>query len=333
MGDSFIQALVDHGVLLIVNGASFLGVLLLLSVFIMVIIVIERQVLGAIQDRIGPNRVGPFGYLQGLADGMKLFFKETIIPSQVDRPLFLLAPVVVFVSAVLGFAVLPFAKTIIFVDLHIGFLYLLSLSSVGAMGLLIAGWASNNKYSLLGALRLVAKNIAYEIPLVLSTFGVVLLAGSMNLREIVEAQSTVWYIVIQPLAFVIFFICALAEVNRAPFDLVEAESEIIAGALTEYSSFSYALFFFAEYVNMIVTSLLGSVLFLGGWYGPFVSGIWWIAIKAFILLLVMIWIRGTLYRIRIDQLLELCWKKLLPLAFLNLALTAIGVTFFLNFWK
>ncbi|MBI4231799.1 NADH-quinone oxidoreductase subunit NuoH [Candidatus Peregrinibacteria bacterium] len=306
---------------------TIVGILLVcLSVMVMFLVWLERRLLAFIQDRQGPNRVGPQGILQSVADGIKLFLKESIIPTKADKPLFFLAPILVFVPAVMSFAVFPINQDLSAVNLNVGLLYLFSLSSVIAMGILLAGWSSNNKYSLLGALRLVAKNISYEIPLVLSTLGVVMITGSLNLGTIVSAQSQLWFILLQPLGFLIYFISAIAEVNRSPFDVVEAESELIGGFHTEYSGFMFALFFFAEYLNTVVISLIASTLFLGGPTGPFLPGIIWLIIKTYGFIILMMWIRGTLVRFRIDQLLGFCWKRLVPLALLNLVITALGIT-------
>lgn len=310
--------------------AIVIVLLLSLSVMVMFLVWFERRLLAFIQDRQGPNRVGPQGILQSLADGIKLFFKESIIPAKADRPLFFLAPVLVFVPAAMSFAVFPVNKDLSAINLNVGLLYLFSLSSVGAMGILLAGWSSNNKYSLLGALRLVAKNISYEIPLVLSTLGVVMITGSLNLLTIISGQTNLWFIFLQPIGFLIYLISAIAEINRSPFDLVEAESELIGGFHTEYSGFMFALFFFAEYVNTVVISIIASILFLGGPQGPLLPGIVWLIIKAYGFIVIIMWIRGTLVRFRIDQLLHFCWKRLVPLALLNLAFTALGITIWQN---
>ncbi|MEI6222083.1 MAG: NADH-quinone oxidoreductase subunit NuoH [bacterium] len=309
------------------------GLLITLSVSVMFILLMERRVVAFMQDRLGPNRVGYEGLLQSVADGFKLMLKETIIPAHVDKLLFFLAPFLVFVPAAMAFAVFPLSKKLVAVDLNVGLLYLLSLSSIVAMGILLAGWSSNNKFSLLAVIRLVAKNISYEIPLVLSTAGVVMITGSLKLSAIIDAQSHVWFVLLQPVAFVIYFICALAEVNRAPFDLVEAESELVGGFHTEYSGFTFALFYLAEYVNMIVVSLLASVVFLGGWQGSVLPGFIWLFGKAFFFLFVMIWIRATLYRFRIDQLLSFCWKWLIPICLVNIALTGVGITVWQSYFR
>lgn len=312
---------------------SVVGILLgLLSVSVMAIMLLERRLLAFMQDRLGPNRVGYQGILQSFADGFKLLFKEPIIPTQADTLLYLLAPVLVFVPTAMTFAVFPLDRALVALDLHLGVLYLFSLASVVTMGILVAGWASNNHFSLYGTLRLVAKNISYEIPLVLSTFGVIMLSGSLRLQSIIEAQHDVWFVFLQPVAFVIYFICALAEVNRSPFDLVEAESELVGGFHTEYSGFPFAMFFLAEYINMVVIAVLASVLFLGGWQGWLLPGWFWLLLKSAGFLFVMIWIRTTLMRFRIDQLLALCWKWLIPLALGNIVITVVvlGIWGFFN---
>lgn len=306
-------------------------------------VLLERKLVGRLQARIGPNRVGPFGLLQPAADAIKLFFKETFIPREADKVLFLVAPGISLVAALLTIAVLPFGDTVtVFgrevrlsvTDLNIGVLYVLAVSSLGVYGIVLAGWSSNNKYSLLGGLRSSAQMISYELALGLSLVGVLMLAGSANLREIANAQTAVPFLILQPLAFVIYMIAAFAETNRAPFDLPEAETELVAGYHTEYSGMRFATFFLAEYANMITVSVLASVLFLGGWHGPlpFVPGPVWLALKAFVILFCFIWVRATLPRIRYDRLMQLGWKGLLPLALLNIFITGLGIELAARGW-
>ncbi len=301
----------------------------------------ERRLVGRVQVRYGPNRVGPGGLLQPLADGVKLAFKQAITPRGVDKPLYLLAPVISVVTAVAAFAVIPvgpsrniFGHRIDFwlADFNIGLLYVLAMSSLGAYGIVLAGYASNNKYSLLGGLRAAAQLISYELALGLSLIGVLMLTGSLSLTDIVDHQAGTWFgfiprwlIVVQPLAFVIYLISAIAETNRAPFDLVEAEQELVGGYHTEYTGLRFALFFMAEYINMVTVSALAATLFLGGWRGPFIGGPWWLLLKIALILTFYVLLRATLPRLRYDQLMRLGWRVLLPLALLNIALTAIGV--------
>ncbi|HKY84263.1 MAG TPA: NADH-quinone oxidoreductase subunit NuoH [Anaerolineales bacterium] len=301
---------------------------------------LERRVLARIQVRIGPNRAGPFGLLQPVADGIKLFFKEELIPAQADRLIFILAPVVTLVPALIILAVVPlgppiqlFGQTItlgLAPDVNIGVLYLMAVSSISVYGIVLAGWSSNNKYSLMGALRSSAQMISYELALGLAFIGPILIAGSMSLQDIVEGQAARWYVVYQPIGFIVFVVAAIAEVNRAPFDMPEAEQELTAGYHSEYSGMKFALLFMAEYDKMIAVSAIAATLFLGGYGGPGVDqvpllGPVWLAVKVIALLLLMIWLRATLPRFRYDRLMAFGWKILLPLALLSVALTAVGV--------
>jgi NADH-quinone oxidoreductase subunit H len=295
----------------------------------------ERKLVGRFQARYGPNRVGPLGYLQPLADVVKLVFKEDFVPRGANRIVFQLAPVISVFAAVAALAVIPFGDpislfgrdiTLVGADLDIGVLYLFALSGIGFYGLILGGWASGNKYSLLGAARTAAQLVSYEVALGLSIIGVVMLSGSLSLVDIVDAQrDSVWYVLFQPLGFLVFLVAAVAETNRPPFDLPEAESELVGGYHTEYGGMKFAMFFLAEYVNMIVISALGATLFLGGFGGPFLWGPIWLALKIAALLFLFIWLRATLPRLRYDQLMQLGWKVLLPLATANLAITAVIV--------
>jgi NADH-quinone oxidoreductase subunit H len=295
----------------------------------------ERKLLGRFQARYGPNRAGPIGYLQPLADVVKLIFKEDFVPRGANRILFQVAPLISVFAAVAAVAVIPFGGVHTFwghhvafvgTDINIGVLYLFALSGIGFYGLILGGWASGNKYSLLGSARTAAQLVSYEVAMGLSIIGVVMMAQSLSLVDIVHAQQdTVWYILFQPLGFVIFLIAAVAETNRAPFDMAEAESELVAGYHTEYGGLKFAMFFLAEYINMIIVSALGATLFLGGFSGPFLPGVIWLAIKVAALLFLFIWLRATLPRLRYDRLMKLGWKVLLPLATLNLVVTAIVV--------
>ena len=287
-------------------------------------IYVERKVIAHVQMRLGPMRVGWHGLLQPIADGLKLFLKEDIIPDKSDRIVFVLAPVMVLVPALVVYAVLPFSATFYITQINIGLFFILAISSLGVFGIVMAGWASNSKYSLLGALRSAAQMLSYEIFLGFSVIGPLMLAGSMNLQEIVHAQSDVWFVFYQPIAFIVFFIAAMAETNRAPFDLPEAETELVAGFHTEYSGMKFAFFFLAEYANMFVVSTVGIVLFFGGWEGPdFIPlpGFVWYMLKLSVFMFVFIWLRATLPRYRYDQLMRVGWKFMFPLVMLNIFLT------------
>ncbi|WP_191085487.1 NADH-quinone oxidoreductase subunit NuoH [Roseococcus microcysteis] len=289
----------------------------------------ERKVLAAMQMRRGPNVVGPFGLLQPFADAIKMLMKETIIPSGASRLLFLAAPILTFVLAMIAWAVIPVADGWAIADINVGILYLFAISSLGVYGVIIAGWASNSKYAFLGALRSAAQMVSYEVSIGFVIVTVLLCVGSLNLTEIVRAQATVWFVIPLFPMFVIFFISALAETNRAPFDLPEGESELVAGFFVEYSSMSFALFFLGEYANMILMSALATILFLGGWLPPldiapfnWVPGPIWFALKVAACLFVFIWARATFPRYRYDQLMRLGWKVFLPFSLLWLVLTA-----------
>jgi len=291
---------------------------------VMAFIYFERRGIGRFQIRLGPNRTGPLGLLQPVADAIKVLLKEDIIPAKGDKLIFWLAPVVTFVPVLMIFAVVPFQNGALLADLNIGILYVVAISSVVAVGVFMAGWSSSNKYSLLGAMRDVAQLVSYEIPLMLSIVGVVLIAGSLSMTKIVEAQS-IPFILLQPLGFLIFFLAALAEINRTPFDLLEADSEIIAGYNVEYSGMKFAMFFLAEYCEALVLAAIATTLFLGGWKGPVLPPFLWFLIKIFAVFFLIIWIRSTIPRLRIDQVMGFAWKFLMPLALINLLITGIQV--------
>ncbi|MCW5852741.1 MAG: NADH-quinone oxidoreductase subunit NuoH [Anaerolineae bacterium] len=294
---------------------------------------IERKVIGRLQDRIGANRAGPFGLLQPLADMVKILTKEDITPTAASRVIYNLGPLLVVPPALLVFAVLPFGAGVSGSDLNIGLLYIFAVASTSTLGILIAGWGSNNKYSLLGAMRAVAQMVSYEVPQALSIIGIVMLSGSLSLQQIVQRQSEIgWFVLLQPLAFVIFLIAAMAEVNRTPFDLPEAESEIIAGHHTEYSGLKFGMFYLAEYINVFFISALAATLFLGGYQIPFVPannpvhtilGPFVLIGKTFAFVFLTIWLRGTLPRVRVDHLMGFAWKALVPLCLLNIFMTAV----------
>lgn len=288
----------------------------------------ERKTIGHMQSRLGPMRVGWHGLLQPIADGIKLFFKEDIIPSAADKPLFYIAPIIGLIAALASFAVIPFWDSFVIADINIGILLILALSSVGVYSIVLAGWASNSKYSFLGGMRSAAQVISYEIALGLSIVGVMMKAGSANLVEIVEAQAGNPFIFSQILAFFVFTVSAIAETNRTPFDLPEAESELVAGYATEYSGMRYGLFFMAEYAGMFLMASLATVCFLGGWHGPdfwilsYIPDVFWFLIKVYAFIFFYFWIRATIPRYRYDQLMSLGWKLFIPLALANIVLTA-----------
>ncbi|MBI4283934.1 MAG: NADH-quinone oxidoreductase subunit NuoH [Chloroflexi bacterium] len=285
---------------------------------------IERRGMARMQARLGPNRIGPFGLLQAVADAIKVLLKEDIIPTNADKVVHWLAPVVAFAPVLMIFAVVPFQNGALLADLNVGILYVVAISSVTALGVFMAGWGSSNKYSMLGAMRQVAATVSYEIPMVLAVAGVVLLAGSLSLNEIVQKQ-TIPFILLQPLGFLLFFLAACAEINRSPFDLLEADSELVAGFHTEYSGMKFAMFYLVEYAEALVVATIITTIFLGGWRGPILPPWLWFLIKIMAVFFFMVWTRTTLPRVRIDQLMALAWKLLLPLALLNLIITAIEV--------
>jgi len=306
-----------------------IGVLLLVIAYL---IWIERKVMAHMQVRLGPMRVGWHGLLQPIADGLKLILKEDIIPANASKILFVLSPAIAMVPALLAIAVIPFGDTIIIMgvsidmvitDVNIGILFILAVSSVGVYGILLAGWSSNNKYSLLGGLRSSAQMISYELSMGLSLIGVIMMTESLSLVDTVNAQANLWFVVLQPVAFVVYAISAIAETNRCPFDLPEAETELVSGFHTEYSSMKFALFFMAEYANIITVSAVGVTFFLGGWRGPFLPPVVWFLIKMAMCIFFFVWLRSTFPRFRIDQLMKFAWKVLLPVAVVNVLITGI----------
>lgn len=297
--------------------------LMVLVVAVMMMVWAERRVAGFMQSRYGPNRVGPFGLLQMVADVVKLLTKEDIVPARGDKVLFYAAPVLAVAASIAAYAVIPFGRGMVYADLNIGILYIVSISSLGVLAILLAGWSSNNKYSVLGAIRGAAQMISYEIPVVLSIIGVVMITGSLSMSAIVNAQSGwLWNVVLQPLGFIVYFIASLAEVNRQPFDLVEADSELVAGYHIEYSGMRFALFFLAEYLNALAVSAIAVTLFFGGWQGPVLPPYIWFALKVGVVFFVLMWVKMTLPRLRVDQVLRFAWTWLIPLSLFNLFATA-----------
>ncbi len=309
--------------------AETLAIMVPLLVSVAYMTYAERKILAAMQLRVGPNVVGPFGLMQPFADALKMLMKETVVPTGANRALFLLAPVLTFVLAMIAWAVIPMGDGWAIADINVGVLYLFAISSLGVYGIIIAGWASNSKYAFLGALRSAAQMVSYEVSMGLVIVCVLLCVGSLNLNDIVRAQRHVWFCIPLLPMFVVFFISALAETNRAPFDLAEGESEIVAGFMVEYSSMSYGLFFLGEYANMFLMSAMTSILFMGGWQAPFgvapftwVPGTVWFLLKIAFVMFMFVWVRATFPRFRYDQLMRLGWKVFLPLSLFWLVLTA-----------
>jgi len=314
-------------ILLLIKLALVLAVLLGMAA---ALVLVERKLLGRFQIRYGPNRVGPFGLLQPVADGIKMLLKEDIVPASADRVIFMLAPAAVAMTSLLIFAVVPFAEDLtvrgrripmVIADLNVGLLFVLAMSSISIYGIALGGWASNSKYSLLGGIRGAAQLISYELSMGLSLVPIVMVSRSFSLVDIVNAQANYPFILVQPVAFLIFLVCSMAEANRLPFDLPEAENELIAGYHMEYSGMRFALYFVGEYVNMVVIGSLLAVFFLGGWRGPFLPPIVWFLLKVMIVPFFLIWSRASLPRFRYDQLMHLGWKVLLPLSLLNIVVT------------
>lgn len=313
------------------------------------LVLVERKVIGYMQIRIGPNRVGPFGLLQPVADGLKLFLKEIISPSAATTGLFFLAPIMVLIPALAAWAVVPFYPGFVVADINMGLLYVMAITSMGVYGVIIAGWASNSKYALLGAMRAAAQVVSYELAMGFALIGVMMVSGSLNMTEIVQQQAhgmgggsvLSWNLIPLLPLFVIYFISGIAETNRAPFDIVEGESEIVAGHMIEYSGMAFALFFLAEYANMILISAMASVMFLGGWLSPFpaswpvlgVAGVWWWFIKVAFLLFCFLWFRATFPRYRYDQLMRLGWKIFIPVTLVWIVLIAAWMQTPFSLWQ
>ena len=304
-------------------------------------VLLERKVIAWVQVRLGPMRVGPYGSLQPIADAIKLILKEDITPTRADKWVFTAAPIIVMVPALITFAVIPFGPNLQITDVNVGLLYIVSVASLGVYGIILGGWASNSKFPLLASLRASAQLISYEVAVTMTLVSLIMTAGTLSMVKIVEAQynANLWFIFVQPVAFVLFFIGGLAETNRAPFDMAEAEQELTGGFHTEYSGMRFALFFLAEYANMIVVSAVATTLFLGGWLAPFPNVGWlnfldfipgwiWFLLKTFVFLYVFLWVRATLPRYRYDQLMRLGWKVLIPVAIANVIVTGIAKVLF-----
>lgn len=323
---SLLNDLIFQGAIII---AQILAVLMPVLISVAFLVYAERKVLALIQLRRGPNVVGPFGIFQSFADALKLLTKENIVPANSNKVVFLLAPIITMVLSLAGWAVIPFAPNWVIADINVGIMYLFAVSSLGVYGIIMAGWASNSQYPFLGALRSAAQMVSYEVSIGFVIITVLLCVGSLNLSKIVEAQQTVWFAIPLLPMFVIFFISALAETNRLPFDLPEDESTLVAGFFTEYSSASFVLFFLGEYASMILMSSMTVILFMGGWLPPFdifplnvIPGVIWFTLKVIFILFLFIWVRGTFPRYRYDQLMRLGWKIFLPISLLWVVLTA-----------
>ncbi len=306
---------------------AIVGVLIII-IFVLTIVIVfiwwERRLISRFQIRLGPNRCGPEGIFQPIATAVKILLKEDIVPEKADKLIHFIAPIIVFIPILLIFAVIPFGEGAILVDLNVGIIYVIAISSISVIGIFMAAWASGNKYSYISGMRSIAQMVSYEIPVVLSLVGVALVAGSFSMLKIVEAQS-IPFILLQPLGFLIFFLGSLAEMNRSPFDLLEADSEIVAGYHIEYSGMKFAMFYLGEYGVALAYSCIITTLFLGGWQGPLLPPIVWILIKVMLVFSAIVWIRSTLPRFRVDQLMAFAWKAMLPMAVINLVIIAVEV--------
>jgi NADH-quinone oxidoreductase subunit H len=331
--DGFLRRyLPGDAVTIIMSLITIVLLLLLLAFVFLVLTYLERKIVARIQDRWGPNRAGPWGILQPVADMIKMFTKEDIVPDRADKVVHLLAPILVAALPLIAFSVIPFGRGMSAVDLDIGILFVIAVTSPAAIGILMAGWGSDNKYSLLGGMRAVAQLVSYEVPMALSIMVVVMLAGSLSMQKIIEAQAGPgnvglgWYIFavpVGPIAFLTYFVAAVAETNRAPFDIPEAESEIVAGYHTEYTGMKFGLFQMGEYVTTFAQCCIITILFLGGWQGPLLPSYIWFGIKVSALIFVFMWMRGTLPRLRVDELMAFAWKTLIPITLVNILLTGI----------
>ena len=299
--------------------------LAILSVVVLSLTWVERKALARIQQRIGPMRVGPYGLLQPIADGLKLVIKEDIMPAWVDKPVYWIAPLAVFVPSFAVWVAIPFSSDLVLRDMDLGLLYILAMSVLSIIGLIMAGWGSANKYGIIGGLRSAAQLISYEIPLIVIAITIGMLAGTLNLTSIATGQGNIWYVLLQPLALVIFLLAGLAEVGRSPFDIFQAESELVGGPFIEYSGAHWSIFFLGEYINTFLVAALITIFFLGGWSGPLLPELVWFFIKCYGVIIVMFWIRGTLPRLRIDQLMAFGWQALVPLSFLNFIMVSFAL--------
>jgi NADH-quinone oxidoreductase subunit H len=322
-------SLIDVGWML----ASLLALFVGLSIVVLSLTWLERKTLGRLQRRLGPTRTGPMGLMQPIADALKLVIKEDILPSASDKAIFWVAPVIVVVPAFMIWVTIPASQSLVIKNLELGLFYITAFAVMGILGLVLAGWGSANKYGVLGGLRSAAQLISYEIPVIMVVVAVGMLAQSLDLRVIVASQNPVLYVAVLPLGLVIFFIAGLAEVGRTPFDIYHAESEVVGGPFVEYSGAHWAVFFLAEYINTFAIAALAALLFLGGWLGPFLPGVVWFLLKVYALVLVIFWIRGTLPRLRIDQLMTFAWKVMVPLAFYTIVITAIYLFYDWPFWS
>ena len=302
-----------------------LWLLTILSVVVLSLTWVERKTLARIQQRIGPMRVGPYGLLQPIADGLKLLIKEDIMPAWVDRPVYWIAPLAVFVPSFAVWVAIPFSSDLVLRDMDLGLLYILAMSVLSIIGLIMAGWGSANKYGIIGGLRSAAQLISYEIPLIVIAITIAMLAGTLNLTAIATGQGNTWYVLLQPLALIIFLLAGLAEVGRSPFDIFQAESELVGGPFIEYSGAHWSIFFLAEYINTFLVAALITIFFLGGWSGPLLPEVAWFLIKCYSVIIVMFWLRGTLPRLRIDQLMAFGWQALVPLSFLNFLMVSFAL--------
>ncbi|MFH1825240.1 MAG: NADH-quinone oxidoreductase subunit NuoH [Candidatus Firestonebacteria bacterium] len=306
----------------------FFGIVLLgfISITVLFLIWMERKVSAHMQSRLGPMETGGWhGWAQTIADMIKILLKEDIIPEKADKWVHRIAPIVMFVPALMGFLVIPFEKNLIGQDLNVGVLIIFAFSGLAVLSIIMGGWASNNKYSLLGGIRSAAQMVSYEIPLLLSVLGVIMITGSLKMTDIVSAQSKIWFCFTQPLGFIIYIISATAEVNRTPFDIPEAESELVTGYNTEYSGLKYGFFMLSEFTNMFIVSAVATTVFLGGWKGVILPPVVWFLLKTYLIVFLLMWFRWTFPRLRVDRLMDFGWKFLIPLAFLNIFLTGFFI--------
>ncbi len=314
---------------LITTAVWTLVVILFVLINLIILVWLERKFGAFFQMRRGPNRLGPAGFLQFPVDIVKVLGKEDLIPAAADKPVFKIASICAFITSITAMAVIPFSPGVVLEDLNIGIFYFIAIGSTATLSLLMGGFSSNNKYSLIGGMRTVAQMISYEIPMVFSLLGVVMLAGSLRLTDIVEAQKNVWFIIPQCIAFVIYFIATIAETNRGPFDLAEGEQELVAGYFTEYSGIRWAVFFIAEYGNLVAVSSIATIMFLGGWNAPFgltfLPPFLWFMIKVYCMIYLFMWVKWTFPRIRIDHLMHFGWKFLIPVSLANILVTGIGI--------